>query len=215
MTGNLLNIYKIIKNTEVEGPGRRFCIWTQGCSRHCKGCFAKQTWEFGVGKSFTVDDLWNEIKAENGIEGITLLGGEPFEQAQALSLLAQKVKETGLSVMTFSGNSYDDLKNSKDIFVQKLLKYTDLLVDGEFREDCFDLSRPWVGSKNQRYIFLSGRYSLQEIMRCNNKIELHIDKNGVVFVNGMTDFKELKKYLTKNKKYTGEKLCLLKSYQTL
>ena len=100
--------------------------------------------------------------------------------------------------MTFSGNSYDDLKNSKDIFVQKLLKYTDLLVDGEFREDCFDLSRPWVGSKNQCYIFLSGRYSLQEIMRCNNKIELHIDKNGVVFVNGMTDFKELKKYLTKN-----------------
>ena len=145
-----------------------------------------------------VDEVFNLIKSQTDIEGVTFLGGEPFEQAQALSLLAQKVKETGLSVMTFSGNSYEDLKNSKDIFVQKLLKYTDLLVDGEFREDCFDLSRPWVGSKNQRYIFLSGRYSLQEIMRCNNKIELHIDKNGVVFVNGMTDFKELKKYLTKN-----------------
>ena len=193
-----LNIFKILNKTTAEGPGKRFCLWVQGCSRHCRGCHAKSTWSHNINKLMDVDEVFNLIKSQTDIEGVTFLGGEPFEQAQALSLLAQKVKETGLSVMTFSGNSYDDLKNSKDIFVQKLLKYTDLLVDGEFREDCFDLSRPWIGSKNQRYIFLSGRYSLQEIMRCNNKIELHIDKNGVVFVNGMTDFKELKKYLTKN-----------------
>ena len=193
-----LNIFKILNKTTAEGPGKRFCLWVQGCSRHCRGCHAKSTWSHNINKLMDVDEVFNLIKSQTDIEGVTFLGGEPFEQAQALSLLAQKVKETGLSVMTFSGNSYEDLKNSKDIFVQKLLKYTDLLVDGEFREDCFDLSRPWVGSKNQRYIFLSGRYSLQEIMRCNNKIELHIDKNGVVFVNGMTDFKELKKYLTKN-----------------
>ena len=193
-----LNIFKILNKTTAEGPGKRFCLWVQGCSRHCRGCHAKSTWSHNINKLMDVDEIFNLIKSQTDIEGVTFLGGEPFEQAQALSLLAQKVKETGLSVMTFSGNSYEDLKNSKDIFVQKLLKYTDLLVDGEFREDCFDLSRPWVGSKNQRYIFLSGRYSLQEIMRCNNKIELHIDKNGVVFVNGMTDFKELKKYLTKN-----------------
>ncbi len=193
-----LNIFKILNKTTAEGPGKRFCLWVQGCSRHCRGCHAKSTWSHSINKLMDVDEVFNLIKSQTDIEGVTFLGGEPFEQAQALSLLAQKVKETGLSVMTFSGNSYEDLKNSKDIFVQKLLKYTDLLVDGEFREDCFDLSRPWVGSKNQRYIFLSGRYSLQEIMRCNNKIELHIDKNGVVFVNGMTDFKELKKYLTKN-----------------
>ena len=193
-----LNIFKILNKTTAEGPGKRFCLWVQGCSRHCRGCHAKSTWSHSINKLMDVDEVFNLIKSQTDIEGVTFLGGEPFEQAQALSLLAQKVKETGLSVMTFSGNSYEDLKNSKDIFVQKLLKYTDLLVDGEFREDCFDLSRPWVGSKNQRYIFLSGRYSLQEIMRCNNKIELHIDKNGVVFVNGMTNFKELKKYLTKN-----------------
>lgn len=193
-----INVFKIINKTNAEGPGKRFCLWVQGCSRHCRGCHAKSTWSHNINKLMDVDEVFNLIKSQTDIEGVTFLGGEPFEQAQALSLLAQKVKETGLSVMTFSGNSYDDLKNSKDIFVQKLLKYTDLLVDGEFREDCFDLSRPWVGSKNQRYIFLSGRYSLQEIMRCNNKIELHIDKNGVVFVNGMTNFKELKKYLTKN-----------------
>ena len=193
-----LNIFKILNKTTAEGPGKRFCLWVQGCSRHCRGCHAKSTWSHNINKLMDVDEVFNLIKSQTDIEGVTFLGGEPFEQAQALSLLAQKVKETGLSVMTFSGNSYEDLKNSKDIFVQKLLKYTDLLVDGEFREDCFDLSRPWVGSKNQRYIFLSGRYSLQEIMRCNNKIELHIDKNGVVFVNGMTNFKELKKYLTKN-----------------
>ena len=195
MTGNLLNIYKIIKNTEVEGPGRRFCIWTQGCSRHCKGCFAKQTWEFGVGKSFTVDDLWNEIKAENGIEGITLLGGEPFEQAEPLAILTTLVKNSGYSVVCFTGYTYEELKNSKNSGVTALLNNIDLLIDGNFIQDKFDLTRPWVGSSNQRYLFLTDYYKPEDIKKYKNKIEIRIAGNGKLEINGMDDFKKLEQKL--------------------
>lgn len=195
MTGNLLNIYKIIKNTEVEGPGRRFCIWTQGCSRHCKGCFAKQTWEFGVGKSFTVDDLWNEIKAENGIEGITLLGGEPFEQAEPLAILTTMVKNSGYSVVCFTGYTYEELKNSKNSGVTALLNNIDLLIDGNFIQDKFELTRPWVGSSNQRYLFLTDYYKPEDIKKYKNKIEIRIAGNGKLEINGMGDFKKLEQKL--------------------
>ncbi len=193
-----VNVFKILNKTTAEGPGKRFCLWVQGCSRRCKGCHAKTTWSHSTNKLMTVDEIFKMIKSQNDIEGVTFLGGEPFEQAEALSELAKKVQESGLSVLTFTGNSYDYLKDSRDIHVQNLLKYTDLLIDGEFKEQEFDLSRPWTGSKNQRYIFLSERYSQKEIMEYKNKVEVRIDKNGAVFINGMADFKKIKQYITKN-----------------
>ena len=78
-----LRIFNILKNTKVEGPGVRYCIWTQGCSRHCRGCQAVHTWAYDGGKLFEVDEIISDILRQRGIEGITFLGGEPFEQAQA------------------------------------------------------------------------------------------------------------------------------------
>ena len=72
LTGKILNVYKILTNTGVEGPGRRFCIWVQGCRKHCKGCFAKDTWAFGVGKEYSTEDIWHEICEQKDIEGIII-----------------------------------------------------------------------------------------------------------------------------------------------
>ena len=89
----LLDVYKIIPNTAVEGPENRFCIWVQGCKKHCKGCWATDTWAFDVGKKYSVESLYEQIlEQKDNIEGVTFLGGEPFEQAKALSELAEKVK---------------------------------------------------------------------------------------------------------------------------
>lgn len=111
----------------------------------------------------SVDELFFLIKEQKGIEGVTFLGGEPFEQAKPLAELARKVHNLGLSVLTFTGNTFEELKKSENEDIQALLKYTDLLIDGGFEKENFDLSRPWVGSKNQRYIFLTDRYSAEEI----------------------------------------------------
>ena len=61
----MLDLYKIIPQTEVEGPNKRFCIWVQGCKKHCAGCWAKETWEFGIGKNYSVEELFQLIKVKD------------------------------------------------------------------------------------------------------------------------------------------------------
>lgn len=189
----MIDVFKILKNTQVEGPGNRFCIWVQGCKRHCKGCWAKDTWEFGVGTKYSVEELFSQIKEAENIEGVTFLGGEPFEQAQELSLLASKVKSLGLSVLCFTGYTIDELRAKNDESVNSLLACIDLLIDGGFEEEKFDLSRPWVGSSNQQYHYLSDVYSPEVILQYKNKIEARIAADGRLEVNGMGDFEQIKR----------------------
>ena len=174
----MLNLYKIIPLTEVEGPNKRFCLWVQGCKKHCVGCWAKETWKFGVGTDYSVEKLTELITNQKEIEGVTFLGGEPFEQAEPLSRFAQNVKKLGLSVVCFTGYTIEELRAKNSQAVNKLLENIDLLVDGGFEKDNFDLSRPWVGSSNQRYIFLTDFYSPEEIKKYKNKVEVRISEGG-------------------------------------
>ena len=81
------------------------------------------------------------------------------------------------------------MKNDK--YIDKFLSYIDLLIDGGFEQDKFDLSRPWVGSSNQRYIFLTDRFNQEIINQFKNRVEIRINKYGKVEMNGMGDFKNL------------------------
>lgn len=184
-----VQIHKILKNTKVEGPGIRYCIWFQGCSRHCKGCWAKATWSKTEGKEFDVKDILKDILSTKSIEGVTFLGGEPFEQIEALKFLAKGVKEAGLSVICFTGGKIEEIED------KEVLKYIDILIDGEYKENEQDFSRPWVGSKNQRYHFLTNRYNEEILNKYRNKIEINIEKNGLIFINGMGDFEKITKSL--------------------
>ena len=183
-----LRVYKILEKTKVEGPYTRFCIWVQGCSRHCDGCYATQTWDKNKGRLYDIDTLFEKIRQQKDIEGITFLGGEPFEQAEALSVLAKKCKEINLGVMTFTGSTYEELKSKNDIHINSLIENTDLLIDGAFQKENLDYSRAWVGSSNQRYLFLTDRYSVKDVENAKNKVEIHFEKSGKIFMNGMGDF---------------------------
>lgn len=186
-----IRIYKILKNTKVEGPKNRYCIWVQGCSRHCKGCWAKATWDFNSGVEYDVDEILNDILNTKNIDGVTFLGGEPFEQPEALEYLCKKIKESDLSIVCFTGNKFEDIKEKH----KNILENIDLLIDGEFKEEEKDYSRPWVGSKNQNYHFLSNKFDKSILKNYKNKVELNIQENGVIFMNGMGDFDELTKKL--------------------
>lgn len=192
-----LRIHRILPKTKVEGPGIRCCIWVQGCSIHCKGCGAKETWAFEGGELLEVDEIYNMIKNIKDIEGITFLGGEPFEQASALYKLAIRVKSRGLTVLTFTGYTYEYIVGANRSEWNDLLSVTDLLIDGPFEEDKFDLSRPWVGSSNQNYRFLTFAYKyLENNLSCiKNKVEVRLNKNGTIFVSGMGNFNDIKKQL--------------------
>lgn len=188
-----LRVFNIIKKTKVEGPKIRYCIWVQGCSRHCKGCQAKHTWSHKSGILYDCDDIINDIKKQKNIEGVTFLGGEPFEQAEALGYIAEQCKKLNLGIVCFTGDLLENLqlydKNST------LLKNIDLLIDGEFMVDKLDYSRPWCGSSNQRYHFLTNRYDESIFNEYKNKIELNISKSGMIFMNGMGNFKKIQQQL--------------------
>lgn len=162
----------------------------QGCPIRCEGCGVPWTWDPARGNEVDIEDLFEEIvssKEKNGIEGVTFLGGEPFEQAEALAVLAKKVHEAGLSVMTFSGYYLEHLQRSKREAWHELLAETDLLIDGPFIKRQLDLSQPWKGSSNQRYHFLTNRYShlKEELQGIPNKIEIRLERDGTISLNGM------------------------------
>lgn len=184
-----LKVFKILKNTKVEGPGNRYCIWVQGCSIHCKGCQAVHTWNHVGGELVDTAIIINDIISQKAIEGVTFLGGEPFEQAEALGMIAEAVKQAGLSVLCFTGNYIERLR--KDTKNNKLLSNIDLLIDGPFMIDKLDYSRPWCGSSNQRYHFLTDRYNEEIFEKYKNKVEINISDKGVVFMNGMGNFDDI------------------------
>lgn len=188
-----LRVFNILKNTKVEGPETRYCIWVQGCSRHCRGCQAVHTWSHSGGILYDVNDIISDIKKQKNIEGVTFLGGEPFEQAEALGIIAKAVKETGLGVLCFTGGLFEELQLIDEN--KTLLENIDLLIDGAFEADKIDYSRPWCGSSNQRYHFLTNRYNEDIFNKYTNKVEINISKTGTIFMNGMGDFEKIVKKL--------------------
>jgi anaerobic ribonucleoside-triphosphate reductase activating protein len=184
-----INIADFIECTEVEGPGKRFAIWVQGCLRHCPGCCNPHFLDFVPKKIMDSADIYELIEKsqqENDIEGITLLGGEPFLQARGLSEVAKFCKEHNLSVMTFTGYTLVALLAEQIPYTDKLLTNTDLLVDGFFDKSHPETVRNWVGSTNQQFHFLTDFYAngIEYDERFSHGFELRIKLDGTFSGNG-------------------------------
>jgi anaerobic ribonucleoside-triphosphate reductase activating protein len=152
-----LKIAATMVSTGVNGPGRRFVIWLQGCSIRCQGCFNPEFWDTRRGESLSVADLLARISSAPEVEGVTFTGGEPLEQAQALLPLAQAVQCQGLSIFCYTGYVYEDILQGKPPYAQELLRWVDILVDGPFQEEA-QAPLLWRGSRNQQVHFLTDRY---------------------------------------------------------
>lgn len=155
--------YATIKTNDVaNGPGVRVSLFVSGCRHHCKGCFNSEAWDFHYGSLFdekTADTLL-QVLAPDYIDGISLLGGEPFEPENQPGLLALSRKIRAAypekSIWSFSGYLFD-----RDILAKKLgpwettrelLSYLDVLVDGPFVASLKNLNLRFRGSSNQRLI---------------------------------------------------------------
>jgi anaerobic ribonucleoside-triphosphate reductase activating protein len=173
-----LQLADYVPVTEAEGPGRRFAIWFQGCPLRCPGCCNPQMLPFQGGRAISVERLLREIAAaarQQGIEGVTLLGGEPVAQASAAAALASGVQARGLTVMLFSGYTLDELRRMSDPAVARLLGHCDLLVDGPYLRELPETQRRWIGSANQRVHFLTPRYRADDpCWRLPNTLEIRL-----------------------------------------
>jgi anaerobic ribonucleoside-triphosphate reductase activating protein len=192
-----LKIYDYITNSTGNGPGKRFTIWLQGCIFNCKNCFNKNLKQLDKGNIYKLDDIKKIILNTNGIEGVTYSGGEPFLQAEALSVLSDFLKKKSLTIISYTGYKINDLKYSDDKYKKKLLSQLDILIDGSYNKHQKS-KNIWIGSDNQKVHFLTKRYMYlkEKINQPYKDVELIINNNGDIVISGFPDYNFLKK-LTK------------------
>lgn len=167
-----LRIAGIINESIVDGPGIRLVVFSQGCKHHCPGCHNPHTHPFEGGTLIDIDEILNQIKSNPLLDGITLSGGDPFEQAEALGELAQRVKNLGLNVMTYTGYTFEYLLTNRYKVEgwDKLISFTDTLVDGRFEIAKKNLLLKFKGSENQRMIDVKQSIASNSIVEKQFKI---------------------------------------------
>lgn len=149
-----LRIAGTVNDSIVDGEGIRFTIFTQGCPHHCPGCHNPQTHDFSGGTIVDTDELMKKIKENILLDGVTFSGGEPFCQAEVLSVLGKQIHSLGLNIVTYTGYTFEQLYNGKESHPEwkTLLEETDILIDGRFEESLKSYECLFRGSTNQRYL---------------------------------------------------------------
>ena len=165
--------YGEIKNFDIaNGEGVRVSLFVSGCTHHCKNCFNPETWNFDFGKPFTDETeklIINELAPEY-INGLSLLGGEPFEPSNQASLLPflRHVKELypDKTVWCYTGYLFDkellSPSRARCEHTDEMLSMIDVLVDGEFVQELYNISLQFRGSSNQRIIDVKKSLALGE-----------------------------------------------------
>jgi anaerobic ribonucleoside-triphosphate reductase activating protein len=139
----------------VDGPGIRLALFTQGCGRACPGCHNPDSQPYTGGYTASDDELFAMVEANPLLSGITLSGGEPFDQASALLPFVRRLRaeRPTLTVWAYSGYLYEELlADIPSSEARELLELCDVLVDGPYVEQQRSLDLKWCGSSNQRVI---------------------------------------------------------------
>lgn len=166
-----IQVAGIVNDSIVDGPGIRFTIFVQGCPHNCAGCHNPQTHTATGGESISIETLLERIQDNPLLDGVTFSGGEPFMQAEALSVLAQEIHDnTGLNIVTYTGYTIEELiAGANNIPGWKtLLQETDILIDGPFVESLKSYELRFRGSSNQRCL------DSKESIRQGKAVEIQI-----------------------------------------
>lgn len=175
-----IRIGRIYYPVTTLGPGKRVGIWFCGCPFNCKGCLSEDLRESSNGQDISIDEIIKLINAINGkIDGITISGGEPFYQSEALFCLLKKLSEKYEDIIVFTGFKYEELLNVESSYEKKSLNYISLLIEGRFVEEklCDDGLR---GSTNQRIIQLKKIYDDEDFYTMKKRIQVVYANNAVI-----------------------------------
>ncbi len=142
----------IVGDSIVDGPGIRTVYFSQGCPHRCEGCQNPETWEFGAGTPTDTETLAEAARANPLCRGVTFSGGEPFAQAEGFAELAEKLKSEGYEIASYTGYTFEQLRDGGTQAQKRLLSLLDVLVDGPFVLAQRSLDLVFRGSANQRII---------------------------------------------------------------
>jgi len=177
----ILRIHATEPRSRANGPGSRFVVWVQGCTLGCPGCFNPATHAAG-GREVEVAALVDDIR---DVDGLTVSGGEPLQQAAAVAELLARARARGLSTLVFSGYTLDEIRALPD--GPAVLASTDVLIDGRYVAG-ERLGAGLRGSANQRIQLLAPRYTLAEV-EATPVAEVRITPTGDVVLTGVNPLK--------------------------
>ncbi len=175
--------------SKVLGPGNRYVIWMQGCLKKCRNCINPAGQKIDGGYVVSVKSIVDDIRAQTELQGVTISGGEPFLQFDALKELVFMIKSvTGCDIMLYSGYCLQEIidrlgeKQANSFFSQ-----IDIFIDGEYVDD-LDNGSLYRGSDNQQIYFFTEKYvSLRDNIysaKCRD-LEFELTKEGQVFMIGV------------------------------
>lgn len=149
-----LYLFRVYHNSLADGPGRRSVVQVTGCSIRCAGCYVPETHERVAGRFTSIGEIIGEITERRDFhDGVTVLGGEPFDQTEGLADLVERLKAENFHVTIYSGYTLESLLARKSEAVSRILEKTDLLIDGAFDRSLTKDAGEYRGSSNQRLIF--------------------------------------------------------------
>ena len=153
----------IVPESIVDGPGYRLAVFVQGCPHACVGCHNPHTHDFAGGHLSDTDEIIAKLGKNPLVRGVTLTGGEPMMQAEALCEIASAARERGMNVWCYTGYTLEALWQENRADRMRLLEYVDVLVDGPYIAHERSLDLLYCGSKNQRLIDMNATRKTGEI----------------------------------------------------
>jgi anaerobic ribonucleoside-triphosphate reductase activating protein len=175
----------------VLGPGVRVGLWTQGCSIKCKGCMSKHTWAFDESKGIDIESLSRKLISYK-CSRLTISGGEPFDQPEALLELLKRVRPYFEDVLVYSGYEMEFLKER----FPEHLSFIDALVDGEFIEG-LESNFLYKGSDNQRLFVLNENlkeFYIEWAKKEKDKLLQLVEKDNIIYIIGIPYQEDIKKF---------------------
>lgn len=178
-----LKVHAIDPRNRANGPGMRYTIWLQGCSIGCDSCFNSLTHDPDLGYWLSIDELLADItKNKQQIEGISISGGEPLDQADSLLAFLKLYEPSAIgSVLLFSGYPYREIISNPHH--SAVLPYLDVLISGPFRRQMLVPGRI-PASTNQEIILLSDVYNKEEIQMVPTS-QINITAEGEIHISGI------------------------------
>ena len=178
-----LRVHAFMASSRANGPGVRAVLWLQGCSLGCTGCFNPATHPRDAGERASVDELVARVADLGaGIEGLTVSGGEPLEQARPLRAFLERLRrKTPLSVILFTGFTREEVTTAAEM--ADVLPFVDVLVAGRY-DAARRLARGLRGSGNKTTHFLTHRYA-EDDLDAVPAAEVAIGHGGEVVVTGV------------------------------
>ena len=175
-----LRISHYVDETKVLGPFVRSALWVHGCCFNCEGCLAKEmnSREY---KAADAEKLAEHFLSVKDTDGITISGGEPFLQAEALSLMIRRIRDTrpDYGVIIYTGFTFEELKDKNNASTYEMLGMADIIIDGRYVKELDD-GVPYRGSSNQRILLLTDRYKdiSKEYYNTSGKRNIEIQVTG-------------------------------------